>query len=196
MNAENPAPTAAKQPDSPWQYKPAANAPDPAPVTPSPAAAMPASAPLEVSWTASEFVDHDKGISWYAALAGITLFIDVVLFFWTHDFISITAVTIMAILFGIMAGRKPRVLEYRLDAAGLSIGSAFHSYAEFKSFAVMDDGAFSTIMFSPLKRFMPPVGVYYGPDDQERIMAVLAQYLPMEAREHDIVDRFSRRIRF
>jgi hypothetical protein len=102
----------------------------------------------------------------------------------------------MAILLGVVAGRKPRVMDYKLDNGGLTIGETFHPYGEFRSFAIMEDGAFLSITFLPLKRFMPPVSVYYSPEDQEKITDVLSHHLPMEMRQRDAVDRFSRRIRF
>jgi hypothetical protein len=188
-----------KEPETTWQYKteaapsaaPAAPIDTPAPFTPS----LPADPP-EASWSASEFVDHNKNINWYIGLGGITLLLDIILYFWTHDFVSIIAVTAMAALLGVMASRKPRVLNYRLDTAGLTIGSTFHPYGEFKSFALMDDGALQSITFLPLKRFMPPLSVFYAAEDQDRITQVLAQYLPMEMRQRDAIDKFSRRIRF
>jgi hypothetical protein len=182
------------EPATPWAYKTGSNAQAPAAATSAPAPFMQASA--EAVWSASEFIDHNKTINWYLVLGSITLAIDIILFFWTHDFVSIFAVSAMAVLLGVMASRKPRVLQYRLDGSGLTIGETFHPYAEFKSFAIMDDGAMQTITFLPLKRFMPPLSVFYDPQDQEKILDVLAQYLPMEMRQRDAIDRFSRRIRF
>jgi hypothetical protein len=192
----------APQPETPWQYTP--NAPvadDTAPIAPlmldpqSPPSRTP-STNEEASWSASEFIDHDKSLSWYAILAGSTFVIIIILYFWTHDIISIVAVAMMALLIGVVAGRKPRVMDYQLDRAGLTIGERFHPYAEFKSFSIMEDGAFLSITFMPAKRFMPSVSIYYAPEDQDKITDVLSRHLPMEVRERDMVDRFSRRIRF
>ncbi len=145
------------QPEAPWQYKPEATQ---QPAAPAPTAGVVADsgeepAPVlqqapEATWSASEFIDHNKGLNWYL----------------------------------------------HLDASGLTIGTAFHPYAEFKSFALIDEGTFSSIILAPLKRFLPPLSVYISAEDQDRIVEVLAQYLPMEMREHDAIDRLSRRIRF
>jgi hypothetical protein len=184
------------EPEATWQYKTeAATAQDPIRSSSAPISQS-AQGPQEATWSASEFVDHNKSLNWYISLAAITLAIDVFLYFWTHDFVSIVAVSAMAALLGVMGSRKPRVLDYRLDNAGLTIGSTFHPYAEFKSFAIMEDGALQSITFLPFKRFMPPVSVFYAPDDQDKITDVLAQHLPMEMRQRDAIDRFSRRIRF
>lgn len=188
-------PPAAPEPDSPWQYKaadsqPASMADDTQPQT------APSNAAADVTWTASEFIAHNKGIGWYLALGACTIVLDVLLFLWTRDVFTAVVLPVFAILFGIIAARKPRVMEYRLNGNGLFIGGRFYPYNDFKSFSIMDEGAFSSIMFLPVRRFMPSVSVYYEPKDEERVLQVLAQYLPMEHREHDLADKLARRIRF
>lgn len=189
-----PAPTAGSAPDAtPWQYNvgggesPSNNDYD-----------LPFSPPAtpEVSWTASEFIEHGKDFTWYAYLVVATLALIFIVYLFTRDIISIVGVAIMATLFGLVAGRKPRVLTYTLDHEGLTIGETFHPYANFKSFSVNHEGAFSSITFLPLKRLSPPVSVYYAAEDEDRIAQVLTQYLPMEMRQADVVDKLTRRIRF
>lgn len=198
VSAAAPPPPPSPDADSPWQYRTENAAPAPARQTGLTNAQPLPQAPegIEAVWSASEFIDHDKNLSWYLILGGVTLVIDVILYFWTHDFVSIVAVTIMAALLGVMASRKPRVLSYRLDDAGLTVGNVFHPYAEFRSFAIIEDGALQSITFLPAKRFLPPISVFYAPEDEARITDVLAQYLPMEMRRQDAIDRLSRRIRF
>jgi hypothetical protein len=48
----------------------------------------------------------------------------------------------------------------------------------------------------PLKRFMPPLSLYMDPADEEKIVDVLADYLPVEQREQDPIDKLMRRLRF
>jgi hypothetical protein len=184
-------------PESPWQYRSSA------PSQPAPAATFNQQSgtqvydgPSEVTWSASEFIAHNKGIGWFVALAAVTVAIDIALYLLIKDVLTAVVVPVFAILFGITAARKPRVMEYRLNGVGLYIGSRFYPYGEFKSFSIQEDGAFASIVFSPLKRFMPPTSIYFGPDDEDKIFAVLSQHLPMEHLEHDFVDRLSRRIRF
>lgn len=176
-----------------WQYVPNEQTAPPAGNIPSYA---PAHSPEEVAWTASEFVSHNKGTGWYFLLAGGAFLLAVVIYFVTHDVISTGIIIFVALLLGISAARKPRVLNYQVNAAGLAIGDKFYPYPEFKSFAVMQEGAFSSIMFLPLKRFMPPITIYYDPQDEDKIIDVLSYYLPMENRSHDLIDNIIRRIRF
>lgn len=204
MNGDQPVqPGSDQQPETPWQYKP-----NTSPQTTTRGADlvntgiqdndmdMTSPAEMEATWSASEFIDHAKGTMWFVTLGGVTFVILIILYFFTHDIVSMAAVVIMAVLLGVVARRKPRVMEYHLDSSGLTIGDAFHPYAEFKAFAIMNDGNLNSIMLLPLKRFMPPISVYYSPEDEQQITDVISRYLPMEMRERDAIDRFSRRIRF
>lgn len=190
MNGDNQHPTGG-QTGGQWQYTPASQSP----VNQAPAA-MPVNTPQEVEWTASEFVAHNKGASWYGLLALGAVVLAALIYFITRDTISAGIIVFVALLLGISAARKPRVLHYQVNGGGLAIGEKFYAYAEFKSFSLMQEGAFSSIMFLPLKRFMPPISIYYDPKDEDRIVEVLSYFLPMEARTHDLIDRIVKRIRF
>jgi hypothetical protein len=103
---------------------------------------------------------------------------------------------IVTVLFGVFAARKPRTLNYALDDAGIHIGQKFYSYGDFKSFSVLDEGGLNAIWLMPLKRFMPSLTIYYAPNDEDKIMRVLSSFLPFEDRDHDMVDRLMRKVRF
>ncbi|HKU19119.1 MAG TPA: hypothetical protein VJP80_07700 [Candidatus Saccharimonadales bacterium] len=152
--------------------------------------------PDEVSWSASEFIAHQKGAGWYGLLLLAALAASAIVYLITHDIVTCTVIVIVAVLFGISASHKPRVLDYRLDRSGLSIGRKFYSYASFKAFSVIDEGSFSNITFVPFKRFMPGLTIYYDPKDEEKIVNALAAHLPMEQVKHDTFDRLMRRVRF
>lgn len=150
-----------------------------------------------VSWTASEFIDHAKSINWYLTLGIIGLLGAVGVYFWTKDIISAIAIAIVALLFGIGAGRKPRVLPYEINESGVEIDGKLYHYSDFKTFSLIHDGGpFSSIQLMPLKRFAPPVSMYFSPEDEDKIATALSNYLPYEERKMDATDRLLRRIRF
>jgi hypothetical protein len=181
---------------------PAAPEPTPAPVV---AAAPEEPAPDQglavdnngiISWVASEFVVHEKSAGWYGALTGSALLGALIVFAITRDFVSSGVIVVCAIFFGIYANRKPRQLQYQLGDRGFSVGQKHFSYDEFRSFSVVDDGAFSSIVFAPLKRFALLITIYFAPEDEDDIIAVLSDRLPYEEHTPDSVERLMRRIRF
>jgi hypothetical protein len=153
--------------------------------------------PQEVSWTASEFIAHEKSVGWYISLGLAALVVATAIFLITKDKISVVVVVVGALILGVYGGHQPRQLAYRLDAQSLSIGDKHHSYEEFRSFSIIPEGALSSIIFMPLKRFALPVTIYYAPDDKDKIVAMLSDCLPFdEEHKHDAIDRLMRRIRF
>lgn len=150
----------------------------------------------EVSWTASEFVHHEKSFSWYFGLAVGAAILAFFIYVITKDAVSVAVVVVAAIVLAIYGSHHPRQLQYRLGSHSLAIGDKQYHYSDFKSFSIVPEGAFSGIIFMPLKRFAPPLTIYYDPEDQEKIMAVLSTALPYEEPKRDVVDTFMRRIRF
>lgn len=193
----SPAPTPPPQQASgdaepaPWQYR----AREQGPVDG--AAPQPPAQTFEpIRWEASEFVAHDKTAGWYMVLAGATLLFMGVVYLITHDEISTLMIAVIAVFFGILASRKPRVLEYALDEKGLTIANKFYPYADFKSFSVINEGGLNSIIFMPMKRFMPLINIYYPPEHEREVVNALALNLPRENRSHDLVERAMSKIRF
>ncbi len=150
-----------------------------------------------ISWTASEYVAHEKGTGWYVGLAIVTAMVcGAVWLISSGDVFSVGVIVIVAILFGVLAGKHPRELPFCLDDQGLSIANKLYPYSIFKSFAVHDDGALSSINLMPLKRFMPDLSIYLPPDQKTKILDALSEHLPHDQRAEHIVDRLMKRARF
>jgi hypothetical protein len=149
-----------------------------------------------MTWTASEFISHEKSSRWYGGLILAAILAAGLIYLFTKDIISASFVLIAALFFGIMAARKPRELQYSLHGNSLKIGQKNYTLDQFRSFAVIDEGAIPSIVFMPLKRFSPLITIYYAPDDEHKIIDILADRLPFEERDQDPLDRFMHRIRF
>jgi hypothetical protein len=191
-----PAPDVPAQPPAPapqWQFT---SDDEPAPLAPAATQSEDTQQSLpEVSWTASEFIAHQKTAKWYGVLAFVTAVTASGVYLLTRDYISAGVVVVLALLFGVTAGRKPRVLSYHLDSHGLTVGRQSYPYGLFKAFAVVDEGAFSSIVLLPLKRFNLPISIYFSPEDEQKVLDVLSQQLPV-AEHNDPFDSLLRRIKF
>ncbi len=152
--------------------------------------------PDTITWTASEFVAHEKTAVWYLLLAIASAAIAALIYLITKDAVSVAVVVVAGLLLGAYGARQPRQLGYRLDQHGISIGQKSYNYDEFRSFSVHPEGAFSSIIFMPLKRFAAPLTIYYAPADEEQILTLLNDQLPFEPQRRDAVDSLMRRIRF
>jgi len=182
-------------PEGSWQFNPGADS-ESSVVNPEATAIPPAGPEGSISWTASEFIAHHKSPGWYLVLAAAAIAGALLVWVIVHDKISAGVVIVAALFLGIFAARKPRQLQYRLDDKGLTIGERRFAYGSFRSFAVVPEGAFSSIEFVPLKRFSPLTTIYYDPADEAKIIALISERLPMEQRQKSLIDRLMWRIRF
>lgn len=150
-----------------------------------------------VSWTASEFIEHQKTAGWYTGLVfgGIVL-AGVVYLLTNGDRVSTATVVVVAAIFGIFAARKPRELQYSVDSSGVHIGEKTYPYAGFRSFSIVQEEGIESIRFMPLKRFMPVISIYFAPEDGQKIVDALSKFLPVEHKQLDPVDKLMHRLRF
>jgi hypothetical protein len=204
LMSEEPNKTQSKdvQPVGNWEYKPSevpAAVQSSVPTGLRPAAAssqVPAPEQPRLTWTASEYITHQKTPRWYGMAILASLFLAAIMYLLTHDLISTVALLVGGALFCVAAARKPHVLTYTIDHDGITLGSRFHPYMEFRSFSIIREGAFASIELLPLKRFMPMTNVYYAPENEDHIVDMLSEYIPYEEHAGSLVDRFFRYIRF
>ena len=205
---------APQDPVAPAAAQPAPQAPQPevtAPVAPQAQAATPQATPQDpvyeqsverrfdddpesITWSASEFVDHAKSFDWYLGLGVAAIVSAGALYIFFKDIITSVTPLVAALALGFYARRQPRQLQYRLDSEGITIADKYLPYGMFRSFAIMEEDAFVSIAFLPLKRFGLLTTVYLDPQDEDRIIDLLSDYLPFEPREHDAVDRLMKRM--
>lgn len=149
-----------------------------------------------LTWTASEFIAHEKSGQWYAVLALVGIVGTAVMYLLTKDKISAGITLFVAVAFGAFAGRKPQVQQYVMSTHSLLIGGKEYLFQNFKSFSINEEGAIVSVVFMPLKRFMPALTIYVVPDMEEQVVTFLSGLLPFEQRQPDAVDTFLKRIRF
>ena len=149
-----------------------------------------------VSWTASEYVAHEKGSSWYFTLYAFGLSVTILVYIITRDIIATVAILAGCISMSIYAARKPSTKKYTIDETGITVDELHHPYSKFRSFSVVEEGAIDSIWLKPFKRTSPTVVMYFSPEEESKIVDVMANFLPHEQRELDAVDRFSKKIRF
>lgn len=149
-----------------------------------------------ISWTASEYVAHEKPAHWYAALMGGVATLTVVVYLINRDILTAIAIMSMGICVAVLAGRKPAAKSYTLSAQGITVDQKRYAFGEFSSFSVVEEGAIDSIWLKPLARFTPFLIIYFAPEDEEKIITMLSDFLPHEQRELDAVDRLTRRLRF
>lgn len=179
-------------------YKPEGNTAVAEAPKPQAAASPPVKPPTDnaFAWTASEFIDHNKGTGWYLGLFIITAVLAVGTYFLTKEYFTVGVIVVLGIIVALYARQKPRQATYELSSSGLRIGEKLYSYSLFKSFSLVNDGGLNSIQLMPLKKLMPPISAYYQAADEEKITDILGQHLPFEEAKPDSISQISRRLRF
>jgi hypothetical protein len=149
-----------------------------------------------VSWTASEFIAHEKNGSWYAMLAAGAIILSIIVFIVTKEWFSIIGIAVLAIAVGVFGNVKPRELNYAVAPDGVTIGDKHFGFETFTSFAVLEDGVMPSLQLLPQKRFMVPITMYLDPAQADEIIDALGDYLPYEQKKRDMTERISTRFRF
>jgi hypothetical protein len=149
-----------------------------------------------INWTAAEFIAHEKTAGWYGALLIGAIVAAFLVWLFTKSIFPVVVVAFCAVILAYFASHKPRELRYQIDEKGLKIENKSYGYHDFKSFSVLPEGNLASIVFIPLKRFLPPLTIYFDPADENKIVSVLSARIPLEPGRRDAVDRFITRIRF
>lgn len=148
------------------------------------------------AWTAAEFVAHHKTPQWFLAFAAVCFTVIAAVFFITKDITAVLVLIVGAVAVGIFAGRIPRDQQFQIDNEGFSIGQRRFSFAQFKSFSVIHEGALTSVQFLPLKRFAPYTTIYFGPNDEDQVLDRVEEVLPYVEHSGDAIDQLLRRVRF
>lgn len=177
------------------------NAPESTPPPQEAAPGLPDNSPPEepadgVRWSASEYLEHQRGGSWYLLLILGAVVLGAIVYVLVRELLAVAAIIATAILVGVYAGRQPRTVEYNISSRGIQIGPKRYPFSNFRSFALIQDDAAHSIMLFPTKRFMPPMSAFFAPEDESKITDVLGDYLPFENHTPDLVDRLAKRLKF
>lgn len=150
-----------------------------------------------IEWTASEYIDHEKRKSWFVILFIVSVAVLAAIFFISGgDKFTMAVVAVVAVLFGVVAAKKPRTLGYKISPQGIQIDQKVLPYDNFRSFTIIDTTAVHSVQLQSLQRFTPPISIYYPPEMEDSIVRSLGDHIPYEDRKLDIIDRIMSSIRF
>ncbi len=149
-----------------------------------------------LSWSTSEFHEHEKTASWYLKLALATVIIAAAFYFLTRSLLTPVVIVISGLVIGILGQKKPSQREYDLSNQGIRIGHKLYLYDEFRLFIVTPSSALPEVTLVPAKRFQLPVSLRYTPELEDKVISKLSDYLPFEERRPDLVDSLMQRIKF
>jgi hypothetical protein len=170
-----------------WEYKTAADG------SSEQQAQQAASQP--VAWTANEFIAHERGTGWYILLLVGTVIVAAAMYLLIKDYFATGAILVVGIITAVYTNHKPQNLAYELSTTALTIGNKTYNYNMFKSFSIIYEGEHASIHLEPVKRYMPPMTVYFPPEKENIITETIGNYLPFQERQQNLTDRLAHRFK-
>lgn len=143
-------------------------------------------------WIEPEYKERDRSNDWFWAL-GVIAVSSAVLAIIYDNYLFAVFIVIAAIVLGFFAVRKPGMIEYRIDAKGLSIGREFYPYEKLVSFTVLEKPGGENLLLILSKRPVVPLfSIPLGIESPETVRKLLASHIKEEKHTeptaHKIMD--------
>lgn len=150
-----------------------------------------------ISWEMDEYLQHKRGLAWYAMLFLIAVGISLIAYLVSsQELIAPISIMVMAIILAIYSFKKPQRHRYSISELGLRIGSRLYEYSSFKAFSLTQDNGVSALYLITNQRFVPPLTIYMPADKTESIIDQLSEYIPFSTEDSQWLDRLMSYFRF
>ncbi len=149
-----------------------------------------------LSWTAPEYVHYEKSQLWFLG-AGVIMGLLVVYAIIVKQWLMAAAFVAAAIALFRFTQIRPELREHSISNKGVKIGKNFFPYSKIKSFWIIDTTDVKTLNLESLRKLLPILKIQLQDIDSQKLREILKKYLPeQEGREDDLIDKFSRWIKF
>ena len=150
----------------------------------------------EISWNASEYIQHHKEPIWYLIASLAIAAVAAVGFLMIRDLFTPSAIVVFGVLLLVVSSRKPRTMNYIVSNHGVVVNSKEYASNDFQSFTIVHEGPIESVILYPQKRWSLALSLYFAPEDGQKIFDMLSSFLPFEQREKDTIDKILHKVRF
>ena len=148
----------------------------------------------KVEWDAQEYVVQEHNVGWFIALAIVTLALaGFSIWFANWTFLAVIVVALIAILARVFM--PPRMIHYAMTSNSITEGTSIHLFSDYKSFAILKEGAHYSAILIPKKRLALQIKVYFPEKNGEEIVDLLGAKLPMTEPKLDFLDKLVKFLR-
>lgn len=141
-----------------------------------------------IDWAASDGVNRARSSKWYLT-AGICFAVAAVLviILFAVGFLNIFSLISMLVMLATMcvalfvyAKIPNKIVNYSLSPDGIVIDERLHPLSEYRAFGVRQNGGYWQLVLIPVKRFGMETTINIDEQHGEKIVDMLARYMPME----------------
>lgn len=105
-------------------------------------------------------------------------------------------VLVMGASLGVVAGRRPRVLNYSITNYGIYIGQKAYPFDSFKAHYEGNDYGQKVLELVPTKRFAPMISMPVIPANHDDVFAMIEEVIPKTEPTNSLVDKIFTYLRF
>ena len=148
-----------------------------------------------LSWSAPEFVRHDKGPAWFIIL-GIVVGIFFIISLLMKNYFFAVLILMAGGLIYIHALKHPRTLKFSLSEEQLKVGDHIFHLSDLKSFWIFEDPDVRLLRLETKRTFMPQLHLPLGDQQPQTLRQAFIQFIPEKKQQESLIDIFSRKIKF
>ncbi|MEK9180567.1 MAG: hypothetical protein AAB897_04105 [Patescibacteria group bacterium] len=151
----------------------------------------------EIRWSAPEFEERPKGVSWYW-LSIIVAVIILGLAVWQRNFLFGFFVVLAEILVLVWGNRQAEIVNFSVTEKGIAIADRKnHLYSELENFSVNDaEGELADIFLRFKSRLKPSLKIRVPKSKLGEVRGVLGSALREVEHQHSLLDALEEFLRF
>ena len=151
---------------------------------------------LGLHWSAHEYLDHQRSLSWFLWFGLITILLATAVYFITaRELLPPISIVVVSICLGVFALKKPQQREYSLEADGIRIGESLRVYESFSRFNVFEDDSLVVIQLAPTRRWIAPLSLYVPREIADEVIDHLSHVVVYDERKNTL-DEVLHQLRF
>ncbi|MFC1632627.1 hypothetical protein ACFL1U_00585 [Patescibacteria group bacterium] len=148
-------------------------------------------------WEAPEFMEMQRGRNWFIIFGLIAAFLIALMIFLGY-YVAAIAFFIGAVVWLVLAQRKPQVIPFSIHEYGIQVGDNKHFYKDIEKFWVLyDPPSLKKLNFQMKKKLATVMSIELADEDPSKIRDILKEYLHEDMdMDEDTTDTIARILRF
>ena len=148
-----------------------------------------------ISWTAPEFIQYEKGRSWFVMLAIISAAL-VIIALLMQNYLFALIIVMAAFLIYVQAAKRPKEITFMISSEGITIDEKTYPFGEFRSFWIFEEPELRYANLLSKRLTQPQIHLPLAEQDPQIIRRALIDFIPEKKQEETFSDIIARKIKF
>lgn len=141
------------------------------------------------SWTAPEYIQHQKGPRWYVG-AAVLLLLLLGWGFYSGNWTMVVALIVFAVVYQYLhAYHPPKETHIKISELGISVGDMFYAFSHIQAFWIIYQHGLKTLNVRVSKNLFSDIIIQLGEQDPVEVRQYLVGQIPeWEGKEEKLSD--------